>query len=307
MQVDEIPELNVQEQPSVAGIQNLVSIIVLTHNKSPLTRRCLASLLKSTYRPLEIVAVDNASADDTPAVLERFAGEASAAGVAFRVVRNAHNVGCSTGRNQGIATAQGEFVLFVDNDVLLRTASWAQQMIAAFRDDETLGVVGPKLVYPFPPYLIQFAGGDVSPTGRVRFAGRGDPRDDPRFARPRFVQCFITACMMVPRAVIDRVGCFDEAFNPIQYEDIDYCYRVRELGRRVLYLPAVEFYHFENITSDDTAGLNYRYLTVKNGMRFKRKWQHRFSREGGPPDHAIVWKDIAKHNLQDLPELELLP
>lgn len=286
---------------------DLVSVVLLAHNKSAFTRLCLASLLKSTHRPLEVVVFDNGSTDDTADVLEQFVGDGAAAGVSVRIVHSRDNVGCSTGRNRGWAASAGRFVLFVDNDVLVRTASWAERMMGAFRQDAALGVVGPKLVYPFPPHLIQFAGGEVSPTGRVNFAGRGEPRDDPRFGTPRVVQCFITACMMVPREVLDQVGGFDEAFNPIQFEDIDYCYRVRELGRQILYLPEVEFYHFENSTSGDTAGLNYRYLTVRNGLRFKRKWQHRFSQEGGPPDHSMMWRDVPRHNLRDLPDLELLP
>jgi len=286
---------------------DLISVIVLAHNKAPLTRLCLDSLLQSTHRPLEIVVIDNGSTDETPAILERFAASAQAANVSLHVARNRENVGCSTGRNQGIAASHGRFVLFADNDVMVRTRSWAQRMLAAFARDEALGVIGPKLIYPFPPFLVQFAGGEVSQTGRVNFTGRGERGDDPRFNAVRFVQCYISACMMLSRDVIDQVGGFDEAFNPVQYEDIDYCYRVKELGRRIFYLPEVEFYHFENSTSAGTPGLNYTYLTVRNGMRFKRKWQHRFSREGGPADHTMQWKDIPQHNLKDLPDLELLP
>jgi len=286
---------------------DLVSIVILAHNKAQLTRLCLESLLKSSHRPLEIVVVDNGSIDNSPEVLADIGKKAYTVDVGFCVIRNNENVGCSTGRNQGIAAAKGEFILFADNDVMLCTASWAERMIAQFRSSPTLGIVGPRLIYPFPPYLIQFAGGEVSPTGRVNFAGRGEPRNAPQFVTPRSVQCLISACMMAPREVIDQVGGFDEAFNPIQYEDIDYCYRVRELGLSILYLPEVEFYHFENVTSDGTPGLNYRYLTIRNGLLFKKKWRHRFSRENGPADHSIVWKDIPPHNLQELPELDILP
>lgn len=285
----------------------LVSIIVLTHNKAQFTRLCLWSLLGSTYRPLEFVIVDNGSTDETPRLLEEFATSVKEASASVCLIRNENNVGCSTGRNQGMERSRGEYVVFVDNDVMLRTRTWCERMVAALEADHTLGAVGPKLVYPFPPFLIQFAGGNVSPSGRVEFAGRGEPRDETRFNSPRCVQCFITACMMVPQRVIQKVGEFDEAFNPVQYEDIDYCYRIREQGWQILYLPEVEFYHFENSTTAGTPRLNYRYLTVRNGMRFKRKWQHMFSREGGPDDVQIVWKDIPQSSLEDLPHLDILP
>ena len=54
-----------------------------------------------------------------------------------------------------------------------------------------------------------------------------------------------------------------------------------------LYDPAVVVYHFENVTTDGTPSLNYRYLTVKNGLAFKRKWRHRFAKENGPEDASM--------------------
>jgi hypothetical protein len=88
----------------------------------------------------------------------------------------------------------------------------------------------------------------------------------------------------------------------VQFEDIDYCYRLREAGLLCRYDPGVELYHFENVTSGRTEALNYPYLTVKNGMKFKKKWRHRFSAENGPSDKDWAWKAIASVKLDDVPE-----
>ncbi|MFP4057636.1 MAG: glycosyltransferase family 2 protein [Candidatus Brocadiia bacterium] len=283
----------------------LVSTIVLAHNKVEVTRRCLEGLLASTYRPLEVLAVDNGSTDSTPALFATFGPKARAANVAFRPTRHETNVGAVTGRNLALEQARGQFLVFLDNDVVPCTRSWLERLQGALVEDKGLGIVGPKLIYPFAPHLIQFAGGAVTPTGWVEFCGRGEPRDAPPFNRPREVQCLISACWMMPREVYSRVGPLDEGFNPVQFEDIDYCYRVRHAGYRILYLPSVEMYHFENVTSGGTPSINYTYVTIKNGMRFKRKWRFMFEAEDGPRDEDLEWKEIAKHELAEIGELEM--
>ena len=89
-------------------------------------------------------------------------------------------------------------------------------------------------------------------------------------------------------------GAFDEAFNPVQYEDIDLCYRARAAGFKLLYEPAVEMYHFENVTTEGSGDLNFKYLTIKNGLLFKRRWQHMFAHEDGPSDASIVWREVPR-------------
>jgi GT2 family glycosyltransferase len=145
----------------------------------------------------------------------------------------------------------------------------------------------------------------ISPHGRVQYRGRGQAHDAPEFGRPAEVQCLISAAWLMRRAVCEQIGGLDEAFNPAQFEDFDFCYRARQAGWRIKYEPSVEMYHFENVTTGRTESLNYKYLTVKNGMRFKNKWQRRFSREGGRPDSERPWRtDLPTCKLEDIGELE---
>lgn len=284
---------------------SLISLIVLSHNKVEHTRRCFAGLLQSSYRPIEVLAVDNGSTDSTPALYAAFGPQAEAAGIAFRPTRLEQNAGAVTGRNLALQQAAGDYVVFLDNDVVPRTRAWLERLQAALAADPRAGIVGPKLVYPFPPYLIQFAGGAVTPTGWVHFLGRGEPRDTPAFNQPREVQCLISACWMMPRRLYGELGPLDEGFNPLQFEDIDYCYRARHAGHRVLYIPTVEMYHFENVTSGDTPTINYTYVTVKNAMRFKKRWRAMFEMEGGPSDKEFHWADVPKRDISEVGELKM--
>ena len=283
-----------------------VSVVTLTHNKLDYTRRCLTGLLETSYSPWELVVVDNGSTDGTREWLGEFRLAAEKSGVSVVIIANDGNIGCSTARNQGAERARGERVVFMDNDVALRRRDWLAGLGACLDRHDDAGIVGPKLVYPFPPHAIQCAGAAVSPSGRVQFVGRGEPRDDPRFNTEREMQCLISACFMVKRRLIIETGGFDEAFNPVEYEDIDLCYNARSRGYRVFYLPSVEMYHFENVTTEGTPKLANTYLIIKHGMLFKKRWHRMFGTEQGPPDEDTKWRDIETRPLSEIGELPVI-
>ncbi len=274
------------------------SIIILTHNKCEYTRKCVESILRSENADVELIVVDNGSTDDTPALLEEMRGEYERRGWTLKTILNGRNVGCCTGRNQGVAQATGEFVVFLDNDIMVKDADWLPKLRGVLAQDPAYRMVGPKIIYPFEPYWIQCAGVGISRTGRVQFRGRGCDRDDPRFNTQQEVQCLISACVMMDKALLDEIGGFDEAFNPIEFEDFDLCYRAREKGYKVIYTPDVEIYHWESITSEGTAALPNTYLIIKHGLLFKQRWRHMFEKEDGPPDSECRWRKIEMPSLE---------
>jgi GT2 family glycosyltransferase len=276
----------------------MVSVVLLAHNHARYTRMCLESVLRTRPLDLELVLIDNGSTDATPDVLEAVAADAEARDAACRVLRPGKNLGCCTARNMGVAHASGDEVVFLDNDTVVADPAWIEKLKAVLYSDERIGIVGPKLCYPFAPHAIQCAGVGISRTGRVLFRGRGEPQDAPEYNAQRDVQCLISACWMFRRSLYDRVGGLDEIFNPIQYEDLDFCYRARSRGYRVVYTPEPVVYHWESITSDGTPRLNNRYVIVRNGMRFKARWRSMFEKEDGPADDATRWR------FMDMPSLD---
>lgn len=281
----------------------MVSIVILTHNRCEYTRWCLRGLQKTSYRPLEVVFVDNGSTDDTLDILRDFAS--TSGDIDCMILENNENVGCSTARNQGAEAASGRFIVFMDNDVVVRTKGWVTILTTVLADD-TVAAASPKLLFPFPPYLIQFAGGAVSPSGKVQFMGRGKARDCSEHAARSDLQCTISACMAMSRDTFLASGGFDEAFNPVQFEDIDLSYRLRRDGGRIVYVPEAEMYHFENVTTQGSADVRGTYQIIRNGMLFKQRWHSMFSTEGGPDDSEIRWKDIEKHDISEIDSLEFL-
>jgi GT2 family glycosyltransferase len=276
------------------------SLIIVSYNKQPYTALCVESLLKGDPLPGEIVVIDNGSTDGSVDYLcDSFPALAEQAGVRFQLIRNDGNVGACTARNQGLAAVSGAFIGFLDNDTAVRTRAWLGILGRTLEEEGNAGIVGPKLVYPFPPYEIEHAGAGISPNGRPKYLGRGCPLTDPAHNERRDVQCLISAAWLMKRAVPDTIGGLDEIFNPAQFEDFDYCYRARQHGFRVLYEPAAEVYHFENVTTDGSVDVNFKYITIKNGMTFKRRWREVFSRESGPADEECSWENLPTHPLTE--------
>jgi len=284
-----------------------ITILSLFHGHAEFVEACLGSLLASEPPgELEWLLGENGSMDRTPEVLARFASDARAKGWRAEVVGFGRNIGAVAGRNRLMERAGGELIVFMDSDVALRSRDWLGMLARRLEEDPRRGIVAPRLVYPRPPYQIQCAGCEVTRSGRVIFRGRGDPREDARWSEPAELKAATSACWMMPRSLQEELGPLDEHFSPLQFEDIAYCYRARAAGRPVLCAPEIEMYHCENVTSGRTAALNYRYITVRNGIRFARKWRGMIAAEGGPPDAEWGWKEIEPIRIEEVRELPVV-
>ena len=281
------------------------SVVILACDKAAYTRRTLAGLLAAGASGLEFVLVDNGSADDTPEVFDDFCRAAGAAGAETKRLRFAENIGAVAGRNAALAECAGTNIVFMDNDVVPGRRSWLSRLETVLASDPGAGIVAPRMVFAAPPHAIQCAGCDIAPGGRVVFRGRGEPFDAPAFMERRDCPALISATWLMRREVRRAVGELDMLFHPVQFEDIDYCYRARQAGWRCVYEPSVWMYHFENVT---TAGGrvtgNYRRLTLAHGLKFKRKWAEQAARDANPAAD-VPWRDdlppIAYDDAGELP------
>lgn len=218
-----------------------VSIIIPVFNKAELTRVCLRALERCTPRELsvETIVVDNASSDDTAAVLREFP--------AIRLIKNETNLGFAAANNQGAEVATGTFLVLLNNDTEPQPG-WLEAMVAAARD-ETVGVVGARLL--FANRTLQHAGVVVQ---AERFGPYGftpyhylwsNPGNDRPAMSPQDYQIVTGACLLTRRDVYAELGGLDATYWN-GYEDVDYCFKVARTGRRIVYEPAAELFHYES-------------------------------------------------------------
>ena len=266
--------------------QVLISVLVM--NKPEITSKCLRSLLTTEYPHYGILIIDNGSDEATVNMLRTFQEEALAHKRNCQLVLNRENKGIATGRNQAFHLLQEPYIAFVDNDVEFCDPRWLSVLVDTLEKDENIAITGPKLLYPTPPHLIQHAGGGVSATGRIGDMGRNLPRHAVRFNEERDVQFFAGACTLLRQSAVAKAGYFDTVFDPIMFEDVDYCYRLRSLGYRIRYVPAVEAYHWEHTTTLGSGKLNSSYLFAKHSRIFKQRWRGMYEKESGPTDEEIM-------------------
>ena len=210
-----------------------VSILICVHGKLELTRRCLDAIAATAPAGrYEVVVVDNASPDGSGDALEALAADYPAP---LKVVRSAENLGFVGGNNLAAEHATGTHLVLLNNDTEPQPG-WLEALLAIAERDPATGAVGAKLVYP--DGRLQEAGGIVFADASGWNYGRGGDPDDPRYTFVREVDYCSAACLLVPRAVWDAVGGFDERYAPAYYEDTDLCFAVRERGLKVVYQPA---------------------------------------------------------------------
>jgi GT2 family glycosyltransferase len=281
------------------------SLIILHHNKAAYSRACLESVLCTAARPLQVINVDNGSTDGTNALLDEWEVRADAAGIEVMRMSYGLNIGAVRGRNVALKMAEGDYIGFLDNDTVVAQPNWLDLLRASLSRHPRCGIVAPRLLFPWAPHLVECCGCAVTPAGRIIYLERGAPSGTAPAERE--VQCAISAAWLMPRALVDSVGGLDEAFSPVQYDDLDFCYRARAAGWSVFTQPQCVLYHFEHTTTAGSGDINFAYVTTKNGLLFKKRWESTFHGEAAAGEAEAAWLNLPKKTVREVNWEALLP
>ncbi|KAA5604163.1 glycosyltransferase [Roseospira marina] len=259
-----------------------VSVVLVLWNQAALTLACLRGLETEFGVPLEVVIVNNASTDETGALLERVDGA--------RVIRNTDNVGFLKAVNQAVAAATGEHVLLLNNDAILRPGSLAAA-VATLESDATVGAVGGRIV--LPNGRLQEAGSLIWSDGSCLGYARDLPPEAGEAMFRRDVDYCSGAFLLFRRGTFNDLGGFDEAYAPAYYEEADFCMRLWAAGLRVVFEPLVviDHYEFGSAGKSEAAIAQQR----KNHALFRAKHAEALdARHEAPNLERILW---ARHRL----------
>jgi GT2 family glycosyltransferase/glycosyltransferase involved in cell wall biosynthesis len=240
----------------------VVTVVIPTFNKACYTYLTLEALLASEPGfPFELVVIDNASADETPALLGRLEN--------VRVRVNEHNLGFGAACNLGAEMARGEFVCFLNSDTL-PNPGWLGALVRTIRAYPRCGAVGGKLVHP--DGKLQETGSIIWRDGSTSGYGRGEDPLRPEYCYVREVDYCSAACLLVRKDLFLSVGGFDDRYAPAYYEDADLCLSIREAGYKVVCQPKAVVFHVEFGSSEGDRGVA---LQLRNRSRFTAKWDRR--------------------------------
>jgi GT2 family glycosyltransferase len=225
----------------------LVSIMICTKDKADFLQKCLVSVFeRSEYQNFEVILVDNQSKEEKTFDLIKCWKEKEPS--RFRRLAIDEPFNFSALNNRAAKSANGELLLFLNNDTEVISSSWLQELAGQALRPE-IGAVGALLL--FQDGSIQHAGIIVGGEKIAVHADRGASGDEPgyhgRLLIPGNVSAVSAACLMVRKDVFWHAGGFDEGL-PRGYNDVALCLQLRRLRYSHVFLPQVKLFHHESQT-----------------------------------------------------------
>ena len=264
----------------------LVSLIIPTKDGKALVKACIESILeKSLYENYEILLIDNGSTESES--LEYF--EFLDTQPKIRVLKYPGPFNYSEINNFGVEHAKGDVIGLINNDIEVISPLWLDYMVGhAMRED--VGCVGAKLLYS--DGRIQHAGVVLGYGGGAGHAHKYFPRNHPgymnRLAATQNYSAVTAACLLVKKSLFEKVGGLNGKDLAVAFNDVDFCLRIRELGKRNIYCAEAELYHHESVSR----GLD---IAPEKAARFNRELAYLQER----------WADIISHDPAYNPNLTL--
>ncbi|MDP3582807.1 MAG: glycosyltransferase, partial [Ignavibacteria bacterium] len=247
------------------------SIVIPVYNKVEFTQKCLETIysIKNGVDDFEVIVVNNASSDETKKFLNLACDEYHD----LKVINNPVNRRFAGACNIGAANAEGEFLVFLNNDTVPQE-DWLSYGINRLKIDDSVGIVGSKLLYP--DRTIQHCGVEyllnVHPEYPIwpvhRFLGMKE--DDPLVNQGGLVESVTGACLFIPNRLFKEIDGFDEEYT-MYFEDLDLCFKTMKAEKKIFYEPKSVVIHFEGKSTPDEA-LRYKLSNIA-AKRFYEKWK----------------------------------
>ncbi|MDZ7859651.1 MAG: glycosyltransferase [Candidatus Krumholzibacteriota bacterium] len=252
-----------------------LSIVIVTYNSKNVIGKCISSLKE--YSPscnYEIIVIDNASKDGTPEFVSSEFNN-------VRVEANSRNKGYSGGVNQGVSLSKGRMVLILNPDIVVREKS-IDRLFDFMEKTPDAAMVGSKLLNS--DGSLQYSCRSFYTIKalflRRTFLGKLFPRAkslrrhlmlDYDHQKTRRVDWILGACMMVRAEVIEKIGMMDERFF-LYFEDVDWCYRIKQFGWNVYYLPRSVMTHLYMRSSSRSMFRKPFLIHLLSLLKYYDKW-----------------------------------
>ncbi len=232
-----------------------LSIIIVNFRTYELTKQTINSILSKKHSiNYEIILVDNASNDNSIEKIEQGFKEKINKNL-VKIIKNDQNLGFSKANNIGIKIAKGEYILTLNSDTVI-VEDCLDRCIEHIKKNSNIGALGCKVLLPDGKLDKPCKRGFPTPKASLFYMLKLDKLfpNKRKFGEYNLtylsendineVDSLVGAFMIIPRTVIDEVGMFDEDFF-MYGEDIDWCYRIKQVGYKIIYYPKSEIIHYK--------------------------------------------------------------
>lgn len=250
-----------------------ISIIIPNKDHKKDLKRCIKSILKSTYKNYEIIIVENNSKEKN--IFKYYKKLEKNPNIKIeKCEMSIFNY--SKLNNFGASKASGEYFVFLNNDTKIITNNWLETIISNCQREE-IGAIGAKLIYKNK--RIQHAGVVLNLTGTAGHVNWNEKENNPGYFGRIMIQQNVSAVtgalLGVSKKIFEQVNGFDETF-PIAYNDVDFCLKIQDIGKLITYNPYIEAYHYESQSRgyEDTEEKQKRLKKEEN--KLKKKWKKYF-------------------------------
>jgi len=241
-----------------------ISVITVNYNGIEETSRMIESVAANWLQSYEIIVVDNGSVNDEALMLkEKYPF--------IQALRSSDNLGFAGGNNLGYRHSSGNFILFLNNDTLVRDDS-LRFLTETLKQHPRIGGVSPKILYNDEQDHIQFAGYTELSSITIRNSTIGHGENDlNQYDSTTSTAYLHGAAMMVRREVVEQVGLMPECYF-LYYEEMDWSAQMKKAGYELMYEPRAVVYHNESSSTGKDSPLKIYYMT-RNRMLYA--WRNR--------------------------------
>lgn len=239
-----------------------VAVVILNWNGREFLRRFLPSVIAHSSQVAEVIVADNASTDSSIELLqEEFP--------AVRIITNLTNGGFAHGYNEALKEVDADFFVLLNSDIEV-TANWIEPVISLMESDKQIGACQPKLRSYHQTHMFEYAGaagGFIDKYGYPFCRGRIFQEleaDNGQYDDTREIFWATGACMFVRADLYRKFGGLDDDFFA-HMEEIDFCWRLKNNGYKIMYCPQSVVFHVGGGTLPKKSAQK-TYLNFRNNL-----------------------------------------
>jgi hypothetical protein len=265
-----------------------VAVIVLNWNNAPDTLECLASVYRSKDVSYSVYVADNGSSDGSLETIRAAFPQAL-------YIENKANLGFAEGNNRAIAAAMEDgvpYIFLLNNDAVIHESALAQLKECADKHPQA-AVLGPKVYFYNDPSTIWYGGGDWDPARASVYHHDWGVEDHEATKRVVEPTGYVCGCTFFARStLLKTIGLMDPLFF-LNWEEIDWCWRMKKAGYQCLYVPEAKAWHKISCSFEGgKKGALWLYFYWRNRLLWMER--HLDRKEFFSLLREIVWPQIAR-------------